>query len=189
MDRCTTTFAAAAFGIAPSNGIVSKICSAIPSGRTMGASGGLGGLGSVGVGGEIVMNYNSGQVSAFTFGGAQAGWNGGASGSIYGGPVYGLNDANSNYSGGFTGVNGGAGLGGFVASSSGGLTGGAGGLAVHPFSPGAVTAFGASIGGGLLGGFSGGVSATNYSSPFQLGKFAAFTIGDYLLYAARQVCK
>jgi len=43
------------------------------------------------------MNYNSGQVSAFTFGGAQAGWNGGASGSIYGGPVYGLNDANSNW--------------------------------------------------------------------------------------------
>ena len=119
----------------------------------------------------------------------QAGFNGGASGSIYGGPVYGLNSSNSNYSGEFTGVNGGAGLGGFIASSSGGLTGGAGGLSVHPSAPGAVTAFGGSIGGGVLGGFSGGVSATNYSSPFQLGKFAGFGIADYLLYAVRQACK
>jgi hypothetical protein len=90
---------------------------------------------------------------------------------------------------GFTGLNGGAGLGGFVASSSGGVTGGAGGLAVHPSAPGSVTAFGGSIGGGVLGGFSRGVTATNYSNPFQLGKFAAFGIADYLLYAARQVCK
>ena len=171
---------------APSNGIKSKVCSAIPSGRTMGASGGLGGVGSVGGGGEVVLNYNSGQVSAFGFGGVQAGWNGGASGSVYTGFVYGLNNSNSNYSGGFTGVNGGAGLGGFAASSSGGLTGGASGLAAN----GAVNAGGMSFGGGLLGGFSGGVTATNYSNPSQLGKYWAFGPLDLLLSAARQVlCK
>jgi RHS repeat-associated protein len=108
---------------APNNGIKAKVCSAIPSGRTQGASGGLGGVGSVGGGGELVFNYNSGQVSAFGFGGVQVGWNGGASGSIYTGFVYGLNSSNSNYSGGFTGFNVGDGLGIFGASSSGGLTG------------------------------------------------------------------
>jgi hypothetical protein len=183
---CTTIFAASAFGLAPTNGIKAKVCSAIPSGRTEGASGGLGGVGSVGGGGELVLNYNSGQVSAFGFGGVQVGWTGGASGSVYSGFVYGLNNSNSNYSGGFTGVNGGAGLGGFAASSSGGLTGGASGLAPN----GAVKAGGISFGGGLLGGFSGGVTATNYTNPAQLGKYWAFGPVDLLLSAARRVlCK
>jgi hypothetical protein len=151
----------------------------------MGASGGLGGIGSVGGGDEVVVNYNSGQVSAFGFGGLQVGWNGGASGSIYTGFVYGLNNSNSNYSGGFTGVNGGAGLGGFAASSSGGLTGGASGLAPN----GQVKVGGVSVGAGLIGGFSGGVTATNYTKPLQLGKFWAFGPTDFVLYAARQACK
>ena len=97
-----------------------KICSAIPSGRTTGASGGVGGVGSPGGGGELVVNYDTGQVSAFAFGGFQVGWNGGVSGSVYTGFVWGLNGSNSNYSGGFTGVNGGAGLGGFAESSAAG---------------------------------------------------------------------
>jgi hypothetical protein len=177
--------AAAAAPAAPNNGIGAKVCSAIPTGRTEGVSGGLGGVGSVGGGGELVVNYNSGQVSAFGFGGVQVGWNGGASGSVYTGFVYGLNNSNSNYSGGFTGANGGAGIGGFAASSSGGLTGGAGGLAPN----GAVKAGGISLGGGLLGGFSGGLTATNYTNPLQLGKFWAFNPLDALLYAARQLCK
>jgi hypothetical protein len=99
--------------------------------------------------------------------------------------VYGLNNSNSNYSGGFTGVNGGAGLGGFLASSSGGLTGGTSRLVPN----GAVKVGGVSFGGGLVGGFSGGVTATSYSSPTQLGKYWAFTPLDWLLYAATQVCK
>jgi hypothetical protein len=180
----TTWFAANAFGIAPNNGFKAKVCSAIPSGRTEGASGGLGGVGSVGGGGELVFNYNSGQVSAFGFGGVQVGWNGGASGSIYTGFVYGLNSSNSNYSGGFTGFNVGDGLGIFGASSSGGLTGGTGGLAPN----GAVTAGGISLGGGLLGGLAGGATATNYTNPLQLGKLWAFDPLDALLYAARQLC-
>jgi hypothetical protein len=170
--------------VAPNNGIKAKVCSAIPSGRTQGASGGLGGVGSVGGGGELVFNYNSGQVSAFGFGGVQVGWNGGASGSIYTGFVYGLNSSNSNYSGGFTGFNVGDGLGIFGASSSGGLTGGTGGLAPN----GAVTAGGISLGGGLLGGLAGGATATNYTNPLQLGKLWAFDPLDALLYAARQLC-
>ena len=177
-------------GPAPSNGLKQKICSALPTGRTVGVSGGLGGVGSVGGGGEVVINYQSGQVSAFGFGGVQVGWNGGASGSAYTGFVYGLNGSNSNYSGGFTSVNGGAGFGGFAARSSGGLTGGAGGLL--PAS--GVTAAGVSFGGGLLSGVSGGVSATNYSNPFQFGSRLSAVIRnltpvDSLLYAAQQVCK
>lgn len=182
-DSDTTQFAVSAFGLAPNNGIRAKVCKALPTGRTEGASGGLGGVGSVGGGGELVVNYNSGQVSAFGFGGAQIGWNGGASGSVYTGFVYGLNNSNSNYSGGFTGVNGGAGLGGFAASSSGGLTGGTSGLAPT----GGVTAVGVSLGGGLLSGFSGGVTATNYTNPVQLGKFWAFNPLDALIYSARQL--
>jgi RHS repeat-associated protein len=170
---------------ASNNSLKQKVCSAIPSGRTTGASGGLGGVGSPGAGGELVVNYSSGQVSAFGFVGFQVGWNGGASGSVYSGFVYGLNNSNSNYSGGFTGVNGGAGLGGFLASSSGGLTGGTSRLVPN----GAVKVGGVSFGGGLVGGFSGGVTATSYSSPTQLGKYWAFTPLDWLLYAATQVCK
>jgi hypothetical protein len=87
---------------------------------------------------------------------------------------HGLNNSNSNYSGGFTGVNGGAGLGGFAASSSGGLTGGTSGLAPT----GGVTAVGVSLGGGLLSGFSGGVTATNYTNPIQLGQLWPSVLPD-----------
>lgn len=54
---------------------------------------------------------------------------------------------------------------------------------------GVVKVGGVSFGGGLVGGFSGGVTATSYSSPTQLGKYWAFTPLDWVLYAATQVCK
>jgi RHS repeat-associated protein len=166
-----------------SNWIKQKICKAIPSGRTLGVSGGMGGVGAAVGGGEIVVNYDSGQVSAFGLGGIQVDWNGGVSGQVYSGYVWGLNNTNSNYSGGFTGVNGGVGFGGFAASSSGGLTG----KNPRSFVPtGDVTAVGGSFGGSLLGGFSGGVNATNYTKPLQLGKFWAFSPMDYTLYATRR---
>jgi RHS repeat-associated protein len=172
---------------AANNSIKQKICDAIPSGRTVGVSGGMGGVGSVIGGGEIVVNYNSGQVSAFGYSGVQVGWNGGVSGSVYGGYVYGLNNTNSNYSGGFTGGNGSiASVGGFVASSSGGLTG----KFPRGQSPtGDVTAAGVSLGASLIPTPTGGVNATNYTKPLQLGKFWAFGPGDFFLYAARQLCK
>ena len=163
------------------------ICSAFPSGRTTGVSGALGAVGSGEAGGEVVVNYDSGQVSAFGFGGLQGGWNGVASGSLYSGFVWGLNSSNSNYSGGFTGVVAGGTVGGFAASSSGGLTSGPAGLA--PSS--GVKVVGGSVGASLVGPFSGGVNATNYSDPVQLGKYWGFGPNelDWLLYAARQACK
>jgi hypothetical protein len=135
------------------------------------------------------MNYNSGQTSAFGFGGYQVGWNGDISGSFYTGAVWGLNDMNTNYSNGFTAFNLGDGLGGFIASTSGGPTGGLNNLGVHPFAPGSVTAAGVSAGGSIFGGFTGGITATNYSKPLQLGKLVGFEIPDYLMLAARQLCK
>jgi hypothetical protein len=116
----------------------------------------------------------------------QAGWNGGASGSVFTGFVYGLDASNANYAGGFTGFNVGAGLGVFGASSNNGFTNGARGFAPN----GAVKAFGISLGGGLLSGASGGFTVTNYSKPQQLGKFIGFNPIDLLIYAARQlVCQ
>jgi hypothetical protein len=42
----------------------------------MGVNGGVGAMGGTIGGGEVVLNYDSGQVSAFGFGGLQGGWNG-----------------------------------------------------------------------------------------------------------------
>ena len=166
-------------------GVMQEICGALPSGRMIGISGGIGGIVSPGGGGELVVNYDSGQVSAFGFGGLQTGWNGGLSGSVYSGFVWGLNDSNSNYSGGFTGFNGALGLGGFIASSSGGL--GDPSESIPNFD---VTTAGVSAGWGILGGWSGGATATNYTKPVQLGKFWAFSPMDLLFYATRQaLCK
>jgi RHS repeat-associated protein len=169
--------------------IKKKICGAIPSGRTIGVSGALGAVGSIVGGGEIVVNYNSGQVSAFGFGGTQAGWNGGASGSVYSGYVYGLSDSNLNYSRGFTGVNispkslGGGGV--FAAASSGGI-----GDAKNAFSLRSPTVVGASLGASIIPSL-GGVTTTHYSKPVQLGKFAPLLLSpeDTLLFTARQLCK
>jgi len=169
--------------------IKQKICAAVPSGRTVGASGALGLLGGPVGGGEVVINYNSGQVSAFAFGGAQVGWNGAASGTVSSGFVYGLNDSNSNYSGGFTGVSGAAAVGGFVQSSSGGLTNGARGVIPNPRG---VTVGGVSAGASLLGGVKFAGTVTHYTQPLQLGRWGGL-IGlsplDAPFYSARQLCK
>lgn len=166
-----------------------KICGTIPSGRVVGVSGGAGGLGATVGGGELVLNYNSGQISAFGFGGFQAGWNGVLSASAYTGVAWGLNSSNSNYAGGFTGFNVGTPAGGgFVATSSGGVTNGVGGLSPSTGS-GSVTVAGGSIGLALLGKFQGGLSGTNYTQPLQLGKFWAFSIADWGNYIARRVCQ
>jgi len=173
--------------VVPSNAknTLKSLCAALPSGRTTGASGGLGGVGSVGGGMEMVLNYNSGQISGFYFGGGQIGWAGGVSGSVYSGYVWGLNDSNSNYGGGFTGANAGAGIGGFAASTSGGLTGGGNGLKPD----GSVNSAGLSFGGSLVGALSGGLTATNYTDPIQMGSFWGFDANDWSMYVAKQVCK
>lgn len=115
----------------------------------------LGLLGGPTGGGEVVINYNSGQVSAFAFGGAQVGWNGAASGSINSGFVYGLNNSNGNYSGSFTGVAGSGRVGGFLQSSSGG----------------SVKVGGVSVGASLLGPVTFAGTVTHYTQPLQLGRW------------------
>jgi RHS repeat-associated protein len=166
------------------------ICATIPSGRTYGVSAGFGALTSVIGGGEIVFNYDSGQVSAFGFGGTQIGFSGGLSGSVYTGNVWGLNSSNSNYSGGFTGGNlspkslGGGGV--FAAASSGGLTG----SARSKFSLGSPVVGESSLGASVIPSL-GGLTFTNYSQPRQLGKYwpLALNPSDALLFAARRLCK
>gem|GEM_PF-3960389 len=136
---------------------------------------------------ETLVNYNTGQTSAFAFAGVQGGWAGGMSGSIYSGLVYGLNGSNTNYSGGFTTGSFGANIFGFASAGSGGLTNGFGG----PFQLSRPVVFGGGISAGLLGKFSGGVTATNYTSPLQLGTAGLVRNPlDMILYLAKQVaCK
>ncbi|MGN6592932.1 MAG: hypothetical protein ACTHJX_08540 [Terriglobales bacterium] len=160
------------------------VCALLPSGRAEGVSGSLGALGAVGGGGELLLNYDTGQISAFGEGSVQAGWNGGASATVYSGFVYGLNGSNSNYAGGFTSASAGYIVGAYGASSSGGLAGGPGGIIPN----GSVTAAGVSLGASILVSPSAALGAEEYTRPAQLGKFWAFGAGDLLFYAARQVC-
>ena len=167
-------------------GIQATVCSALPQGRTFGVSGSAGGVGGQTGSLELVVNYNTGQTSGFASGGLQAGWNGGLQGSVFSGFIYGgLNGNNSGYSGGFTAVQGGAGLGFFRASSSGGLTGGVKGVVPN----GNVTATGASFGASLIPTPTGGVSVTNYTKPLSLGKGLGLSSPiDLLFYLARRGC-
>jgi RHS repeat-associated protein len=167
--------------------IRSIICRAIPTGRTLGGSYSMGSLTSGVTGVELVLNYDSGQVSAFGFGGAQAIWNGVISANAYSGMIYGLQSDNDNYKGGFSGFAAGGTYGVFVARSSGGLTHGWRNL----WPRGAVKAVGLTVGKSLVGAGTVEVSSTEYTDPLQLGKYWGFgtSPGDWLLYAARQVCR
>ena len=124
----------------------------------------------------------------FFFGGLQGGWNGVLSATAYSGFAWGLNGDNSNYSGGFSGFSAGTNVGVFGNSSSGGLTGGPGGV-VPSSGPGTVTVVGASASASLVGKFTFGLNATNYTNPIQLGKFWAFTPSDWANYFARRGCR
>jgi hypothetical protein len=167
----------------------SLVCGIIPSGRVIGASIGVGGVGAATGGGELVLNYDTGQVSGFGFAGFQMGWNGVLSASGYTGVAYGLSNDNSNYKGGFSGASFGIPIGGIFRSvSSGGLTQGTAGLTPSRGS-GTVSVTGVSVGAALVGKWSGGANATNYTPALQLGKFWAFTPLDMAYYFARQACK
>jgi len=167
-----------------------KICSALPSGRTFGVSGTFGGLGAAGGGGELLLNYNTGQVSAFGFGVGGVGWNGALQVSAYTGFVRGIVGDNSNYSGGFSGYNGGWIGGVFHEWSSEGLSGlvHRGPSALPANGPVRVTGF--SLSWTPVNLPTGGLTAADYSKPSQLGRLWAFTPIDGLIYEARQVfCK
>jgi RHS repeat-associated protein len=170
--------------------IKQALCRRVPTGRVSGVSGTLGLLGGPTGGVELVQNYRSGQISGFAFGGAQVGWNGGAAGNAYSGFVWGLNDSNSNYSEGFTGVNGSKTFGINAQSSSGGLTGGARGLIPNPR---AVTSVSLTAGASLIPTPTGGLTATHYSKPLQMGRWWAQASNpnwiDTPLIVANQVCR
>jgi hypothetical protein len=109
------------------------------------------------------------------------------SGSVYTGAAYGLNNDNSNYSGGFTTGSGSVGpVSVSVSRSSNGL---GESLGVAPSgTPNAVTTITAGGGEGLNTQVTGFGSVTNYSNPIQAGQFSGFELGDLLAYGARQVC-
>jgi hypothetical protein len=174
--------------IAPSK-IANAICGAIPSGRVVGvaASGGPG-FGGLVAGGEEVLNYNSGQTSAFGYGGLQVGCCNFLSGSVYTGFAYGLNNNNSNYSGGFTSISGSGGPISVTVSRSSNGVGEPIGVA-PPGTPGAVTTVTVGGGEGVNTQVTGFGSVTTYSNPLQTGQFTGFGLGDYLAYGARQLCK
>jgi hypothetical protein len=163
--------------------VKSKVCSALPQGRTTGVSGGIGGIGGQTGSLELVVNYGSGQVSGFASGGLQLGWNAGAQGSAFTGFIYGdLQADNGGYHGGFTSLSGNARVGGFLSVSSGGPN------APLIFRP--VSVAGVSLGVSLIPTPTLTGSAVNYSNPVQLGKYWALANpADLSLNLAAQVCK
>ena len=156
----------------PLSQIKQVLCALVPSGKVAGVSGSIGGIGSTVVGGGLIQNYKSGQVSAFGFGGLQLGWNGGLNGSIFGGYVWGnLNNSNTNYSGGAVAVSGSVG-------PAGGTVAGGGGL---------VTVAG-TAGGSLTPG-TGTVSGVKTTPVVQIGKIPPLTPLDQAIADANQVCR
>jgi RHS repeat-associated protein len=193
--RGPTSFSSGVGPGAPShsNPIREFVCDALPSGRVFGASASFGGVGPTVSGMELVINYNSGQASAFSYGGAGAGWNGGLQGTAYSGFIWGdLDNSNSLYSGGFTGFNGGAsvegvvGAGIFAASSSGGLAALASGGRSSAIPDFRVRVAGVSVSWSPSP-LTGGLTATNYANPVQLGQTFGITGVDQTLFLARQV--
>lgn len=157
-------------------GIKKSYCSAVPSGRSTSISVGLGGIGAVHGGGDVVVNYNSGQTSLFATGALSAGWNGGLSGTVSTGLVYGLGNTNDGFSGNFKGGN-------FSVTTPAGLT--AGGSIVRG---GGVTVISGGVGAALVGRFGGGGAVSATSKPLNVGKFTAYAPVDYVGYFLRRPC-
>lgn len=176
--------------------IKQALCKPVPRGRVSGvsATGGVTGGPTGGV--EYVQNFRSGQISGFAFGGAQVGFNGVASGNVYTGYVWGLNNDNSNYSGGFSGVNGPIEPSGTVGlniqASSDGLTKGFKGMVPDPRGVKSATI---GVGKSLLGSRTAGFTATHYSPPLQMGRWWAQAMNgvnnniDAPLIVANQICR
>ncbi|MBZ5524221.1 MAG: RHS repeat-associated core domain-containing protein [Acidobacteriia bacterium] len=165
------------------------ICSQIPDGRTEGISLGVGFLGGQTGTFEIVTNFNTGEVSAFLYGGGQTGWNGGYSASAISGLIWNLGNSNANYSGPFTNLYGSGAVGLFLGNTSGGFKDP---FNINPYGP---HVFGGSI--GVSGTPSGGGSVTYYSAPAEIGTLGK--VGFFMMdptsslnlagYVARQGCK
>jgi RHS repeat-associated protein len=170
----------------------SAVCRALPDGRTVGVVGMIGAhAGAVGTA-EYVINYNSGRIDGFGSVGIWGpGWVGLMSGGVFSGPIWGLGQDNSAYSGGFTGATLGlpSGLSFSAESSS-----GAGSGRFWSFTSEGATALTV----GWTPNFTGGAGftpfATGASSPKEIGSLfdnagilAAPT--DYLMYMAKRLCQ
>ena len=159
----------------------SKLCGLLPAGRTVGVNGSLGMIGGQNGSLQLVVDYDTGEISGFATGGLQLGWNGGAAGSVSVGWVYtspGGQFSPRDFSGSFKNVYGsaGEGPGGSVSWSSGG-----------------VRAVSVSVGVSLTGA-TGGVSYTATSKPLPLGDvwtqmMSPIGLADFGLYLLRQLCK
>lgn len=169
------------------NPILSIYCSAVPNGSVGGAQFGTGLLGGVVGGVEVVKNYDTGQVSGFTYGGVHAGWNGGFSVDAHAGLAWGLDGNNSNYSGGFTGASGSAGiLGAYAAGGNPGLQ--SGGLRGLLPSRDGVKVAGILVGANLMGVGTGEINTTYYSSPHQFGRASSMSAIDDFFVGLRLLC-
>ncbi len=172
--------------------VLQQACIWIPDGRTVGVSGGIGITGGQTGGLEVLVNYNTGQIGGFAYGGLQAGLNGGLQGSVNTGFVWSLGDSNSNYSGPFTGAQAYAGpIGIYTAASSGGFA--------HPLTMNwsAPNSVGVSLGKGLAPiPIGGGVSETYYSKPLDMGNIFdpwhsvnPANLYDQSMFLIRQLCR
>lgn len=190
-------------GMDKNPGFKQRLCSVLPQGRTMGFSGVFSSfLGGVTGGGEILYNYNTGEVSAFAEGGVVGpGWAGWLTGGPSLGFVQNLGDSNSNYSGPFSNVTGGVGpVSLTISATSGGFRG--------PLSFPSNGVVSASVSftplSGLPAPVSGYPSVTYYSNPMALGNFLngtapgdSFTdpisainnLFDDTMFSLRQLCK
>jgi RHS repeat-associated protein len=170
-----------------------KVCDELPDGRVAGVSGGIGGLGATVVGAEVVVNYNTGEISGFVYSEVQGGWNGVLSGSAYIGFTHGLGWSNANYTGGFMTASGTVGLpgspvgiGGFKAVSA--------PIGSFQPSPGGTIARGGMAGASMRGAVTLGVSKTHYvqrnsvSIRSAAGQAVATPV-DNLMYSLRQACR
>ncbi|HEV2177385.1 MAG TPA: RHS repeat-associated core domain-containing protein [Terriglobia bacterium] len=171
--------------------VKNALCSAIPKGLMVGVGGSANFISGPSGTAEAVLNFDTGQLSAFVSGGVQAGINpGGPQSSVFGGLIFGnLKGDNSGYQGGFTNLSLSSGEGGQVtlSASSGGLQAGPSGL--QPNGDVVALSGGPSVSMNPLPGAT--VSATNFAGPLQLGTlppegFLAFYLLNQL---ADSVCK
>jgi RHS repeat-associated protein len=183
------------FGLGGFGGTLREFyCARVPNGSVVGVGGATGLTGGVMGGAELVRNYDTGQVSAFSYGGVHGGWNAGLSGNVYAGMAWNLTADNSNYSEGFTGAAlSGPLIGGSIASGNSGTGGGRGLSGLAPNRRGVTVAnvtLGANIGELVgLGAFTGNVNTTYYSQPLQLGKAPAASAMDDVMMSLRAPCR
>ena len=140
-------------------------------------------------GAEVLVNYNTGQVSGFLYGGAGVGFSNLVSADVTSSAIYGLGNDNSRCKGEFTtgGVSAGTpvSVGISFSGSSGGLQPGLQNIAPN----GQVASSTASAGIGFVRSFSAAATLTNYTQALNLGKYwMLLNPGAFASYIMKQIC-